>query len=53
MTITENTALIITEVIPGKHLNWIDGGNKKHRLTKEAFEAKYLECFGVKLEAVA
>jgi hypothetical protein len=37
----------------GKHLNWIDGGNKKERLTKEAFETKYLECFGVKLEEVA
>ena len=22
----------------GKHLNWIDGGSKKDRLTKEAFE---------------
>jgi len=34
----------------GKHLNWIDGGDKSQRLTKEAFETKYLECFGVKLE---
>lgn len=27
----------------GKHLNWIDGGNKKARLSKEDFEKKYNE----------
>ena len=30
----------------GKHLNWIDGGNKKNRLTKEDFE-KVLKEEGV------
>lgn len=27
----------------GKHLNWIDGGNKKSRLTPEEFNAKLQE----------
>jgi len=27
----------------GKHLNYIDGGDKKNRLNKEAFEAKVKE----------
>jgi len=27
----------------GKHLNWIDGGNKKERLSSEEFEAKLAE----------
>ena len=30
----------------GKHLNWIDKGNKKDRLTQEQFEQKYKDCFG-------
>ena len=30
----------------GKHLNWIDGGNKKERLSTEDFEKKYKELFG-------
>lgn len=29
----------------GKHLNWIDGGNKKSRLTDEEFKAKFKEVF--------
>ena len=37
----------------GKHLNWIDNGNKKERLTPEDFENKYLECFGVPIKEVA
>lgn len=34
----------------GKHLNWIDGGEKKERLTEEAFNEafkKYIEREGV------
>jgi len=34
----------------GKHLNWIDSGNKKERLTPEEFENKYVECFGVPIK---
>lgn len=30
----------------GKHLNWIDGGNKKDRLDKDSFNKKYNELFG-------
>ena len=30
----------------GKHLNLIDKGNKKDRLTQEQFEQKYKDCFG-------
>ena len=26
-------------VTTGKHLNWIDGGNKKERVTREIFQA--------------
>ena len=37
----------------GKHLNWIDNGNKKERLTSEQFNAKYVECFGKELQKVA
>ena len=37
----------------GKHLNWIDNGNKKERLTPEQFEAKYKDCFGEDLKEVA
>ena len=33
----------------GKHLNWIDGGDKKSRLTQEEFEQKYNEFFGDKV----
>lgn len=29
----------------GKHLNWIDGGNKKERLSSEEFDRIYSECF--------
>ena len=29
----------------GKHLNLIDGGNKKERLNDEEFKQKYVECF--------
>ena len=37
----------------GKHLNWIDNGNKKERLTTEQFENKYLECFSESIKEVA
>lgn len=37
----------------GKHLNAIDGGNKKRRLSGEAFEAKFAECFGRKVSDAA
>ena len=37
----------------GKHLNWIDGGNKKERLTSEQFQLKYKECFGEEIKKVA
>jgi len=37
----------------GKHLNWIDKGNKKERLTSEQFKLKYKECFGKELKQVA
>ena len=30
----------------GKHLNWIDGGDKKHRLSSEEFKRKFNEVFG-------
>lgn len=30
----------------GKHLSWIDGGNKEARLNDEDFNKKYNECFG-------
>ena len=30
----------------GKHLNWIDGGDKKSRLSEEDFEKKYKELIG-------
>ena len=29
----------------GKHLNWIDGGNKSDRLSREDFDRVYSECF--------
>ena len=32
----------------GKHLNWIDGGDKKARLSHEDFCKKYTECFETK-----
>ena len=34
----------------GKHLNWIDGGDKKGRLSSDKFNAKYKEYFGNKEE---
>ena len=40
-------------VTTGRHLTWIDGGNKKERLTSEQFELKYKECFGEELKKVA
>ena len=30
----------------GKHLNWIDGGDKKNRLSSEEFKRKFNEVFG-------
>ncbi len=30
----------------GKHLNWIDGGNKVNRLSADDFEAAYKAAFG-------
>ena len=30
----------------GKHLNAIDGGNKKHRLNAANFEAAFVQTFG-------
>ena len=30
----------------GKHLNWLDGGDKKGRLPSEAFEQKLEEVLG-------
>lgn len=30
----------------GKHLNWIDGGDKKARMSKEDFEKIYNELIG-------
>jgi len=30
----------------GKHLNWLDGGDKKGRLPSEAFEQKLKEVLG-------
>jgi len=55
----DNTGLWDTYIIQnywstttGKHLNWIST-DKKKRLTQEQFDAKYLECFGEKLERVA
>lgn len=35
----------------GKHLNAIDGGNKKSRLTQEAFEREFVAQFGRELQA--
>jgi len=35
----------------GKHLNAIDGGDKKVRLTAAAFEQAFQAAFGRKLEA--
>lgn len=29
----------------GKHLNWIDGGTKKARLSRDEFNQKYKEIF--------
>ena len=37
----------------GKHLNAIDGGNKKKRLTSLMFEAHFAETFGKNLRQVA
>lgn len=34
----------------GKHLNWIDGGYKKERLTVEEYKAKFKEQFGMELK---
>ena len=51
---TGNDGLVIRENVwgntTGKHLNWIDNGNKKERLTPEDFEKKYIECFGVPMK---
>jgi hypothetical protein len=30
----------------GKHLNWIDGGDKKNRLDSDEFRQKFKEVFG-------
>lgn len=38
-------------VTTGKHLNKIDGGNKKTRLPAQAFEAAYARAFGKALAA--
>lgn len=35
----------------GKHLNAIDGGNKKERVDDATFQRLFEECFGRKLEA--
>lgn len=37
----------------GKHLNAIDDGNRKARLTREQFEAKFREIFGREEEVAA
>ena len=31
----------------GKHLNWIDGGDKKGRVNQEEFDKLYTEAFGI------
>lgn len=35
LTVSQNQWTVTT----GKHLNWIDGGNKKHRKDAETFDA--------------
>lgn len=37
----------------GKHLNWIDNGNKSLRLARDKFVQAYEDCFNKKLEEVA
>ena len=37
----------------GKHLNWIDNGNKSSRLTRDKFVQAYEDCFNKKLDEVA
>jgi hypothetical protein len=36
----------------GKHINWIDGGNKKGRVSSEEFERLYAEQVAPLLEGV-
>lgn len=47
---TKDKTLIVRENIwgptTGKHLNWIDGGDKESRLSEKEFEKKYHEIFG-------
>jgi len=33
----------------GRHLNWIDGGDKKSRLSDSEFQKKFAECFSGKV----
>lgn len=35
----------------GKHLNWIDGGDRKSRLTRDAFDAAYQDAYGRRIAA--
>ena len=37
----------------GKHLNWIDNGNKKSRLRRGEFIETYEKCFQKKIEQAA
>lgn len=47
---TKDKTLFVRENIwgttTGKHLNWIDGGDKESRLSEKGFEKKYYEIFG-------
>ena len=36
----------------GKHLNWIDGGDKKNRLDSDEFKQKFEEVFGCKEDEI-
>lgn len=36
----------------GKHLNWIDGGDKKSRLNDSDFHKKFKECFGTDADSL-
>jgi hypothetical protein len=44
---TPDTGLVVSQNVwgrtTGKHLKWIDGGNKKSRLNRDEFEAKWKE----------
>ena len=44
---TSKTGLVVSEniwgITTGKHLNWLDGGRKQHRISNDDFEKQLVE----------